>query len=262
MNGLSAALRTESLKVYRSKILWVTILIFSFIAMMMGLLVFFAIHPELVKNSAVMSAKATIIGQADWPAYFGLLQLVVAMIGMIGFGFVASWVFGREYSDHTIKDILALPVSRSMIVTAKFIIVVIWSLLLSIILFILGLITGLAVNIENWSGETVIHALYVFSVTSVLTILVSTPVAFFASWGRGYLLPIGYIILTMIITQFIIAAIPGLTPYIPWAVPALFCGAAGPGSLPPGAASYIILGLTTILGLAGTSAWWRYADQT
>jgi len=262
MNGLLAALQTESLKAYRSKILWVTILIFSFIAMMMGLLVFFASHPELVKNSAVLRAKATIIGQADWPAYFGLLHLVVAMIGMIGFGFVASWVFGREYSDHTIKDLLALPVTRVMIVTAKFIIVAIWSILLSIILFILGLITGLAVNIENWSGETAMHAFYIFSVTSVLTIFISTPVAFFASWGRGYLLPIGYIILTMIITQFIIAGIPGLTPYIPWAVPAIYCGAAGPESSNLGIASYIIFGLTIILGLIGTLTWWRYADQT
>lgn len=262
MNGFAAAIWTEILKVYRSKMLWITILIFSFIAIMIGMLVFFAIHPELVKNSTVLSTKATIIGQADWPGYFGLLHLVVAMIGMIGFGFVLSWVFGREYSDHTIKDLLALPVSRIMIVTAKFIVVVIWSLILSIVLFILGLITGLVVNIENWSGETAMHALYIFLVTSVLTILVSTPVAFFASWGRGYLLPIGYIILAMIITQFIIAVIPGLTPYIPWAIPALYCGAAGPESSPPGAAGYIILGFTTILGLTGTLAWWRYADQT
>jgi hypothetical protein len=86
-------------------------------------------------------------------------------------------------------------------------------------------------------------------------------VAFFASWGKGYLLAIGYIILTMIMTQFIVSGIPGLAAYFPWAIPGLYCGAAGPGG--PGLipASWIILGMTGIAGLAGTLAWWRYADQ-
>ncbi len=262
MKGLSAAFLTEGFKACRSKMLWVTILIFSFIAVMIGLLVFFAMHPELVKNSAVISAKATIIGQADWPAYFGLLYQIIAMIGLIGFGFVASWIFGREYSDHTIKDLLALPIQREQIVIAKFIIMVIWSFLLSLILFILALLTGLAVHIENWSGETAEHAFFIFMGTSILTILISTPVAFFASWGRGYLLPLGYIILAIIISQFIIAGIPGAAPYIPWAIPVIYCGAAGPEYSHIGTASFIILGLTSILGLAGTLAWWKYADQT
>jgi ABC-2 type transport system permease protein len=184
------------------------------------------------------------------------------MIGLIGFGFVASWIFGREYSDHTVKDLLALPVHREQIVIAKIIIMVIWSFLLSLILFVLALLTGLAVHIENWSGETARHAFFIFSGTSILTILISTPVAFFASWGRGYLLPLGYIILTIIISQFIITGIPGAAPYIPWAIPAIYCGAAGPESSHLKAASDIILGLTSIIGLAGTIAWWRYADQT
>ncbi|KPK83010.1 MAG: hypothetical protein AMS27_13435 [Bacteroides sp. SM23_62_1] len=262
MKGFYEAVRVEYLKVIGSKILWITIMIFAFIATMMGLLVFFAMHPELIKNSAVMSAKATIIGQADWPAYFDLLYQMIAMIGLIGFGFVVSWIFGREYSDRTIKDLLALPVTRIQVVIAKFVLFALWSLILSLVLFILGLATGLAVRIENWSADTASHAFTIFTITSILTILISTPVAFFASWGRGYLLPLGYIILTMILSQFIIAGFPGATPYIPWAIPAIYCGAAGPeiSHLPD--ASGIILGATCVLGLAGTGLWWRYADQT
>src|SRR4030042_231991 len=184
---------------------------------------------------------------------------MAAMLVLIGFGFVASWVFGREYSDHTLKDLISLPVSRSMIVMAKFAVMVIWSLILSLILFGLGLVCGLLAGIEKWSGDAALHAFIVFMITSVLTILISTPVAFFASWGKGYLLPIGYIILSMIITQFIVAGFPGLTPYFPWVIPAIYCGAGGPETAPPGIASYIILGITCILGLTGTAAWWRYA---
>jgi len=261
MKGLYNAFWAESLKVRKSKIFWITILIFSFIAVMMGLLVFIANHPELVGDSVVLSAKASMIGDADWLAYFELLYQLIAMIGLLGFGFVISWVFGREYSDRTIKDMLALPVSRFTIVLSKFIVITIWVAMLSLILFVLGLATGLAVNIPGWSGETALHAFFIFTGTSILTLLLCTPIAFFASYGRGYLLPMGFIILVIIITQFAIIGIPGIAPYIPWAIPALFCGAAGPSGPQIGAVSYIILFFTSILGLLITYAWWRFADH-
>lgn len=261
MNGLSKALWVEILKVRRSKILWITILVFSFIAVMMGVLVFIANHPGLVGNSVVLSAKASMIGSADWPAYFELLHQLIAMVGLIGFGFVISWVFGREYSDRTIKDILALPVSRYTVVSAKFIVVTIWSIVLSLILFLLGLMTGLVVHIPDWSGETALHAFFIFTATSILTLLLCTPVAFFASYGQGYLLPMGFIILVIIITQFVVVGIPGIAPYFPWAIPALYCGAAGSSGPHVGAVSYTILLFTSIIGIGITLAWWRFADQ-
>ena len=78
MKGLAKAFWAESLKARRSKILWITKLVFSFIAIMMGLLVFVANHPELVGDSVVLSAKASMIGNADWPAYFELLYLMLS----------------------------------------------------------------------------------------------------------------------------------------------------------------------------------------
>jgi len=47
-------------------------------------------------------------------------------VGLIGFAFVTGWVFGREYSDRTVKDLLALPTPRLSIVLSKFIVVAIW----------------------------------------------------------------------------------------------------------------------------------------
>ena len=84
-------------------------------------------------------------------------------------------------------------------------------------------------------------AFFVFMSTALLTLILSTPIAFFASIGRGYLLPIGFIILIIILTQLIMVVLPGLAPYIPWAIPALFCGAAGPSGPQIGAVSYLIL---------------------
>ncbi len=261
MKGFLEAFRAEYLKVRRSKILRLTILVFLFIAVMMGLLVFIANHPGLVGDSVILSAKASMIGSSDWPGYFELLFQVTAMIGLIGFGFVISWVFGREYSDRTVKDLLALPVPRFNIVLAKFMVSAIWSVLLFLVLFFFGLATGLAVNIPGWSGETARHAFFIFTVTSLLTLVLCTPVAFFASYGRGYLLAIAFIILIMIITQFISIGIPGIMPYFPWAIPALYCGAAGSSGPHINVASYLILFSTGLIGIIATSLWWRFADH-
>jgi len=262
MKGLSAAIWVESLKVHRSAILWITLAVFAFIAIMTGLFVYLARHPELIGNSAILSVKTSVLSVADWPAYFILLQQMVAALGMIGFGFVFSWVYGREYSDRTIKDLLALPVPRSTIVIAKLIIASIWCILLTIILFVFGVISGKIVGMTGWSESLLWHSCKIFSLTALLTIILSTPVAFFASAGRGYLVPIGYLILLMILTQFVVASIPTVAPYLPWAIPALSSGAAGPESAHLGIISYLILIFTGIAGLIGTLAWWRYADQT
>ena len=96
--------------------------------------------------------------------------------------------------------------------------------------------------------------------TSLLTILLCTPVAFFASYGRGYLPPMGYVIITMVFMQFI--GILGLASYFPWAIPVLYSGAGGSENTSVGIMSYVILILTSLFGVIGTYLWWRFADQT
>ncbi|MGZ7067305.1 MAG: ABC transporter permease [Methanobacterium sp.] len=261
MKGLYAATWAESLKFRKSKMPIITLVVFSGIAIMMGLMVFISRYPELAANSAAVSAKASMFND-NWSSYFQLLIQIILSLGTIGFGFVSSWIFGREYTDRVIKDILALPVNRLTIVSSKFIIIFLWSILLSLTLFISGLIAGFIVNIAGWSTEIAIHYFIIFIGTSFLTILISTPVAFIASFSRGYLAPIGYVLATLIITNLVVLGTPVITPYVPWAIPALISGLVGPNLPSPGIISYIALISTCIFGLVSTLLWWRFADQT
>ena len=261
MKNILSAIWSEGLKVRRSKILWLTILFYLFIPLMIGVLIFVQKNPEISSKLGLIGMKSTMLsfGEANWFVYFGLFDQLISAIGIVGFGFVTSWVFGREYSDRTVGDLLALPTSRSSIILSKFIIVVIWCLLLSFILFAFGLVVGKMIQLSGWSGEIVFHQSVRFTITALLVVLLCTPVAFFASYGRGYLLPIGFVILTLITAQFI--GLIGLAPYFPWAIPALYSGAAGTESEQIGMVSYLILFLTGIFGFIATMAWWRYADQ-
>lgn len=59
-----------------------------------------------------------------------------------------------------------------------------------------------------------------------------------------------------------LAAILGWGDWFPWAVPALFSGAAGPRDELLGFHSYMVVILTSLIGLVATYWWWRNADQT
>jgi len=227
----------------------------------MALLFFVQKHPEIASKLGMVGTKANMLrlGKADWSSYFGFLTQGIAGIGLIGFGFVTSWVFGREYVDRTVKDILALPVSRSYIVLSKFIVIIIWCAMLTFIFFIFGFIVGQIIGISGWSNEIAFQYAYKFVITSLLTILLCAPIAFFASYSRGYLLPMGFVILTLIMANF--TGLIGLGPYFPWAIPGIYSAPSGTEGIQLVISSYIILATTSLLGLGGTLAWWRYADQ-
>lgn len=261
MIGLKAALWMEILKVRRTKIFPVSIYFFIFIGIMMGMLMFLSMHPEIANRSSTVNMKTSLLGGSDWNSFFGLLIQIILTVGVIGSGIVTSWVFGREFSDRTLKDLLALPVSRSAIVISKMLILVAWSILLAIIVLAAAIITGLLVQIPGWNAGALFPFLKMYFFCSILNTLLITPVAFVASAGRGYLLPISFVIVIMILTQLMFVGLPGLSCWFPWALPALHSGVAGEAVPSPGFFSYFLYGITVLAGLYGTIAWWRFADH-
>ena len=70
--------------------------------------------PEAARSMGLISTKAQLAaGVADWPAFFGMLAQAIAIGGAIVFAILTAWVFGREFSDRTAKELLALPTSRA-----------------------------------------------------------------------------------------------------------------------------------------------------
>lgn len=261
MKGFYAAFITEMNKILKSKVIWITFLLFAFIALMMGLLMLVVKNPEVAENSAIISTKASFISSADWPTYLSLLIQMALVLGIIGSGIVTIWIFGREYSDRVIKDILALPVSRFNIVLAKTILTFIWSFLLLAAMFVISILTGKLVKLDGWTIQLFHNSLTVFFTSSLLTILLFTPVTFITCASRNQLLPVGFLILVILITQIVFIALPEITPYFPWAIPALIAKVAGPLSPEANISSWLILAFTVLSGFWGTVLWWRYADH-
>jgi len=261
MNNFSSALWAETLKMYRSKVPLFTALGFSVMPLVGGLFMIILKNPDAAQSMGLITTKAQLLaGTADWPAFFGFLAQAVAAGGMVLFAIITIWVFGREFSDHTVKELLALPTSREAIVTAKFIIIPIWSMIVTLLVFAVGIVVGILVVIPGWSEQLLITSFINILGSAALTIPLMSLVALLASAGRGYLPPFGWTIFTLAMAN--LAAILGWGDWFPWAVPALFSGAAGPRDELLGIHSYMVVILTSLIGLAATYWWWRNADQT
>jgi ABC-2 type transport system permease protein len=208
----------------------------------------------------LISVKAQITAAvADWPTYFGILTLGIAIGGSMLFAIITAWVFGREFSDHTAKELLALPTPRGIIVAAKFVLIALWILGLTLLIFVFGLGIGIAVDIPGWSFGLVWTSFWSLIATALLTFMLMPFVAVFASTGRGYLLPLGWAFLTMALAQ--VASAMGWGDWLPWSVPGLL--SSGMLGQPTGIEmhSYIVILLASIAGVVATFAWWRSADQ-
>lgn len=259
MKNIKAAVICEFMKLNRSGIFWITIVLFIFIPAMFGLMMFVSQHPDIMSKMGIVGTKAKLFGENDWNGYFGLLNQSIATIGLIAFGFVTSWVFGSEYTNRTLKDLLALPISPTNIVLAKFAVIMAWCVLLTLIFIAVAITAGKIVGIPGWDTDKTGEFIYRFFTTAFLTMLLCPPVGFFASYGRGIIAPLGFVIVTLIFAQLM--AVSGLGSYFPWAVPGVYSVSGTVTGMALNLASYLILIITFTAGIAGTNLWWKNADH-
>ena len=136
-----------------SKTLWITALAFALFTFISGLFMFILKDPEQARRLGLVGAKAQIFGgTADWPGFFNLMLLLTSVGGLIIFGFIFVWIFGREFSDKTVYDMLSLPTSRITIVIAKMITAACWSVALVLGVFVLMLGVGAALQTARMVG--------------------------------------------------------------------------------------------------------------
>jgi ABC-2 type transport system permease protein len=261
MSGLRAAFWAEGLKARRSLMPVLSAAAFLLLPAVGGLFMIILRAPEWARATGLISTKARLVaGVADWSAFFGFLAQGAAVGGGVLFAIITAWVFGREFADHTVKELLAVPTARGATVAAKFSLVALWILALTLGLIILGLGIGAALDLPGWSADLGSTSVAILMAIGLLNFLLMPFVALFASAGRGYLPAIGWAVFTVVFAQ--ISAVLGWGDWFPWAVPALFSGMVGARGDVLGPNSYVVVAVACIAGAVATWLWWRDADQS
>ena len=124
-----AALAVEWAKFRRARPVWVTTVLLTTGVVAMCVLTLRSVHGA----DATMAGKAqAIVEDGGRAGLFAAADTIVSVGGLLGFGVVVGWVFGREFTDGAISGLWAAPVSRPAVAAAKLLILLTWSVAVSV----------------------------------------------------------------------------------------------------------------------------------
>lgn len=252
---------TEFMKLRHSKVTWLSWLTFSIMPLGTALFVWIAKDPERAAQLGLLGQKAQLTGvSADWPSYFVLLNQVATAGGMVLLSIIAAYVFGREYSDGTAKNLLALPILRHWFVAAKLLVVFVWFTALLTSVIIEALVIGAALELPGFSVSLAVSSVGTVLFGGLVGYLLVPVVAWIATLGRGYLAPIAFTIFMLLMGNILGAT--GWGKWFPWSIVPMLAGMAGPRLEVLSAGSLVVIGLTFVAGVAASIWQFRYSDNT
>jgi len=258
MNLFQGALRAETRKAWSSAMPWAVggaSLLFPLVGSLFMVIVR---DPEGAKALGLLGTKARLSGlTADWPSFVSLTLQSLA----VGFFFLSAlftaWIFGREWSDGTLKLLLAVPARRTRVVMAKFLVTGAGGVCTLMVMAGGALLVGTALSLPGSSPTILATGGLVFAEVGLLTLTFCPWVAFFAGLGKGFLVPLAWTLFTVAVAN--VTAVLGLGAWFPWSVPALLAGAGNSAS--PGPESIFLVLLTGAAGIAATVLFWKWADH-
>lgn len=258
---LTAALAAETLKARRSVVPGVTVAGFTVAGLVGAFFSFVLQDPARARAMGLLGTKAQLSGgSADWPGHLAFTAQITSIGGLLLFGMVVVWLFGREFSDRTLTDLLALPTSRTAVVAAKLVLAVLWCLGLTVLLVVIALLSGALLGLPGWSSGVALRGVATVLASSLLTVCLATGYGLVASVGRGYLPAVGAVFVTLLLSQVVGAV--GFGAWFPWSVPALLSGAAGPEQALLPTASILAVVAVGLVSFVATARWWEVADHS
>lgn len=254
-------LATEFLKLRRSKVTW-----FSFAALSLGplaiaLMMWIVREPGRAAKLGLVGTKANLAGiKATWPSYFSMLTLVVGIGGMLLLSFIVAYIFAREYTEGTAKNLLALPVSRHWFVIAKLVVAAAWWTILVVAVLGEALALGAALRLPGFSATLALRGVGNALLAAAIAYLLVPVVAWIALLGRGYMPPLGFALAMLAIGD--VFSHTGWAMWFPWSIVPLYIGAIGQPVSTLATGSFIVVALTFLAGIAAMVAQLRFADNT
>lgn len=243
---MSAALSAEALKLRGSLVGIVgTAAIVGGIAALSGamLLAVSSGQPDIV---AKLGPAAT----ADWAGFLSSATQITGTGGLIGFGFVLAWMFGREFADGTVNGLFALPVSRARIAAGKLTVYGAWVACVSLAVAGMLLLIGTASGLGGLT-ETDAAALARIAALAVLSAGLAAPVAWIATIARSMLAGVAATVAIMVIAQ--VGVLAGAGGWMPLAAPTLWAMGRGEVSV-----AQLLLSLAVPAASTGLTLWaWK-----
>lgn len=183
------------------------------------------------------------------------LMFIVALIGLVGFGALSSWVFAQEFTSQTFKDLLALPIPRKTIIFGKILAIEVCELIITLAEVVILLGFGW-ISFHSTISLTEFQLIFtVVTHTFIYNVLLSLLWPFVASITKSALLPTAISFGTVIIAVMFASQSKG--QFIPWSIPSYYLAHPSFNS----GISNILITLVALIGIYGTMIVWIKWDQ-
>lgn len=175
-----------------------------------------AVLPPLLMFIAVTSFDE---GQTFEALFTNVNMYMSAMFAVLIFAIIISYLFGREYNEHTLKTMLTIPVSREKFLASKYIMFLVWIVILTVVTSISTLAFGFAAGLEGFSIKIFAEGFAQLLYANVLLFLSFSP----------------FVFVSLFITNMVPAMVGGAglalvnlmvygqnwAPFVPWVCPYL-----------------------------------------
>jgi ABC-2 type transport system permease protein len=252
-------IRTEFMKLHRCRVTWFTLAGLSMGPLGIALFMWIVREPRRASELGLLGTKANLAGlEATWSAYVEMLTLIVGVGGMLLLPFIVAYVFGREYVDGTMKNVLALPVDRSAFVLAKLLVAFAWWVVLVLAVVAEALVVGAVLHLPGFSARVATSGIRGVLLALAISYLIVPVTAWVTVASRSYIAPLGFAIAMMALGN--VFGKTGWSNWFPWSLVPSLVGMIGTPSAALPAGSYVVLAVTFIGGIVATVAQLRYAD--
>ncbi|XEC94881.1 ABC transporter permease [Paenibacillus tarimensis] len=189
--------------------------------------------------------------------FFDSNLYTVLLVGVPLYGVVTAYLFNREYTEDTLKNLLTIPVSRTSIMLSKMLLLFLWIMLLTLVAWGLTLLLGVLGQFEGLSTLLIVDSLRKFMIAGVFLFILSTPIILITIVLKNF---VPTIVLTIVITLInVMSSNSDYKGLIPWTAAFDIANGTLIPAYPP-EYSYIVIGATSITGFITTLVYFRKAD--
>lgn len=175
-------------------------------------------------------------------------EYVIALFAILLFSIIISYLIGREYNEHTLKSIMTVPTSKSKYLVGKYLMFLIWVIILMIISFLSTLVVGFIGGANAFSISVLLEGFYNLIFGGFLIFLTMSPFIFLAMIINN-MVPaiIGGAMLTL---ANLMVAGQSVAPYFPWVGSYLIISGEIAEFSCPNYIPYLVITITFIVGFA------------
>jgi ABC-2 type transport system permease protein/bacitracin transport system permease protein len=183
-----------------------------------------------------------------------------ALFAILLYAIMISYLFGREYNEHTLKTMLTIPVSRGKFLLSKYVMFLVWILILTVVTTLSTMVLGFVAGLDGFSLKLFIDSFAQLLFANVLLFLTFSP----------------FVFISLFITNMVPAMVGGAglalvnmmiygqtwAPYVPWVCPYLIASgeiAEYSGSV---TLSYAVILATFAIGLFISYIYFTKTDVT